>query len=306
MTSSPRPRPARKRCAPENKRSPFQPQTRRPAKGGGFLHPRRDVLTSPVPHVYIVAARVDDHVTEDSSNYFNPESFSDPETRELAKILRRLERAMPSGSCVNWEETRQWNIDVLQELSEEDGKSEALIDRINGAEYEEGGDEHVLFRVDEQPGRIYKSTYGDNFGCCSKLDSIDPELTGKNFNATGNPDIRYYLRRWILLNSLGGYKTRFEAILPAENPKWVPRICISQPWLDGSNPSARMISRSMVETGFLEISQGAFYLPGPRLLLTDAAPRNIRIYEGAAIPFDAIAEIASEEVVRWVERKYGV
>ncbi len=92
-----------------------------------------------------------------------------------------------------------------------------MINLLDGAEYEEGGDEHILFRVDDQPDRIFKSTYGDNFGRYSAFDPIDPEITGKNFNATGNPDASFYLKRWILLNSLSGFKTRFEGILPRNN-----------------------------------------------------------------------------------------
>lgn len=179
-----------------------------------------------------------------------------------------------------------------------------MIVLLDGAEYEVGGDEHLLFRSDDQPDRIFKSTYGDNFGCYCVFDPIDPELTGKNFNATGNPDVCFYLKRWILLNSLGGNKTRFEGILPPENPHWLPRICISQPWLDGSNPNSATISRLLENAGFLEVSREAFYLPDSGILLTNTAPRNVRISGDSAIPFDALAEIASDEVTRWIKKQF--
>lgn len=244
------------------------------------------------------------NVSQKHTFYSNPESFADPETRELAEVLRRLERSMPSGPPLDWSETRRWHIETLKELSQADGKTERLIDLLDGAEYEEGGDEHILFRVDVHPDRIFKATYGDNFGCYSKFDPIDAELTGRNFYATGNPDIGFYLKRWILLNSLGGYKTRFEGVLPPEKPNWLPRICISQPWLDGRNPGSGTISRLMRNAGFLEVSKEAYYLRDSGILLTDTASRNVRISEGSAIPFDAIAEIAADEVVHWIKTRF--
>lgn len=246
---------------------------------------------------------MDSNAPENDNLYSNPEDFSDPETRELAKVLRRLERTMPSGPPVDWQEARRRNIDALEELSQADGKTDGLIALLDGVEYEVGGDEHLLFRVDSQPNRIFKATYGDNFGCWCVFDPIDLEITGKHFNATGNPDVRFYLKRWILLNSLGGYKTRFEGILPPEKPHWLPRICISQPWLDGGNPGLDTISRLMQKAGFIEVSRDAFYLPASGILLTDTAPRNVRIYEDGLIPFDAIAEVATDEVIRWIKKR---
>jgi hypothetical protein len=60
----------------------------------------------------------------------------------------------------------------------------------------------------------------------------------------------------------------------------------------------------MCEEGFLEVSRDAFYLPTFGILLTDAAPRNVRISGDSAIPFDAIAETASEEVIHWIGLRY--
>lgn len=245
-----------------------------------------------------------ENYASDQNITYHPDSFSDPETRELAEVLWRLEGLMPSDPDLDWKESRQWNCKVLQELFQSDDKTDRLINLLDGAEYEEGGDEHLLIRVDEQPSRIYKITYGDNFGCYSKFDPIDPELTGKNFNATGNSCAKFYIKRWILLNSIGGYKTRFEGILPPEKPGWLPRICISQPWLDGSNPDSNTISLLMPRAGFIEISKESFYHRDSKILLTDVAPRNARIATNHIIPFDAIAEIASQEVVGWIETKF--
>jgi hypothetical protein len=59
----------------------------------------------------------------------------------------------------------------------------------------------------------------------------------------------------------------------------------------------------MKKAGFLEVSQDAFYLREVGLLLTDTAPRNVRISGESAIPFDAIAEMATEEVTLWIEKR---
>lgn len=123
---------------------------------------------------------MDSNVSEKDTVYSNPENFADPETRELAEVLRRLERSMPSSPSLNWTETRRRNIESLQELSQADDKTDRLIDLLDGADYEEGGDEHILFRVDTEPNRIFKATYGDNFGCYSKFDPIDAEITGND------------------------------------------------------------------------------------------------------------------------------
>jgi hypothetical protein len=253
--------------------------------------------------VFFSARTLDTNVNRAAAlSYFsNPGNFSDPDTRELAEILRGLERTLPSGPHLDRAENRRRHIETLKVLSQTDDKTDRLLHLLDRVEYEEGGDEHMLFRVDSEPGRIYKATFGDNFGCRSNFDRLDLELTGKHFNASGNEDSIYYFRRWVILNALGGFKTRFEGILPPEQPHWLPRVCISQPWLDGGNPNEAAISQAMTNAGFLEISRGAFFLDEARILMTDAAPRNVRILEGRAIPFDAIAEIADEDVVYWIK-----
>ena len=217
-------------------------------------------------------------------------------------MLRQLGRVLPSGARIDRQESRRRYRDVLLELSRSD-RHRRLLKRFERCAYDICGVEHQLFQFEDEPGRIYKATYQYSFGCHSAFDPIDPELTGKHFNATLCDDPRFYLRRWILLNELGDYKTRFEGILPPERARWMPRICVSQPWLPGTNPSARDISHLMAATGFVEVSRDAFYLPEAHVLLTDCAPRNVRISAGKVIPFDAIAEIPSAEVSRWLAEK---
>ena len=39
--------------------------------------------------------------------------------------------------------------------------------------------------------------------------------------------------------------------------------------------------------------------PQTLILLTDAAPRNVKVVDGSIALFDAIASIATEEVFKW-------
>lgn len=241
----------------------------------------------------------------DSTDTTGCEAIPDPETRELERILRRLERLMPVDPALDWKESRKWNIEALGRLAGGCEKSPGLIARLGGLDFEVGGDEHHLIRVDDEPTRIYKATYGDSFGCRTRFDPFDPELSGRNFNATLNDDPRFYLRRWILLNGLGGYRTRYEGILPPERPDWAPRICVSQPWIDAPNPSSQEIERAMLSFGFVLISENSYFQADSRLLLTDAAPRNVKIADGGPVPFDAIAELATGEVLSWIRATHS-
>ena len=174
---------------------------------------------------------------------------------------------------------------------------------FRGVPYFVGGDEHLVFRSSAAPGRIYKLTHGDNFGCRSYFSPHDPELTGRHFHGTGNADPFFYLERWRLLNAIGGYQTRFEAFLPPEKPGWLPRICISQPELDGENPSRREIREALAQYGFNEISEDAFLDFETGVLMTDVAPRNIRIVEGIPVPFDAITQMATPRILEWAKAR---
>ena len=62
-----------------------------------------------------------------------------------------------------------------------------------------------------------------------------------------------YLWRWVYLNSIGSYQTRYEGILPPAKPGQLPRICISQAVLPAENPTEDEIKRALAEYGFAKI-----------------------------------------------------
>jgi hypothetical protein len=224
------------------------------------------------------------------------------ESRELDEILRELERLMPGGDSIDWQESRRWCAEILEGVRSRCEKSQRLADLLNGAEYIVGGDEQHIIRLEQQPERLYKATHGENFRCRSYFSPHDPELTGKHFHGTGNADPFFYLKRWRLLNDLGGFKTRFEGFLPPTRAGFLPQICISQPMIVGENPSREAIRAALAKYEFREISEDAFLNFQTRLLLTDAAPRNVRIVAGVPVPFDAIAQPAPAKVLAWASR----
>lgn len=144
-------------------------------------------------------------------------------------------------------------------------------------------------------------TYGENFGCKSRFLPSDPELTGQHFYAEVNADPFFYLERWIYLNSITRYQTRYEGLLPPLEEGALPLICISQEKLPPGNPSERNIETTLKKYGYLKISRNTFFEKGSHILLTDVAPRNVRIHEGVPALFDVIAEKASERVYQWVQ-----
>lgn len=228
---------------------------------------------------------------------FPPEDAS-AETRELARVIRELGGLLPGSPEVDWRESRRGHREVFNAITRNADGNIRLIELLDGSPYFVGGDEHHIVRVSQDPTRIYKLTHGDNFGCRSYFSAADPEMTG-NFHGETNADPFFYLYRWVLLNSINNYQTRFEGFVPPEKPEWLPRICISQPVLPGSNPTPKEIRAALREYGFYEISMSAFFHPGTQVLLTDAAPRNVRVVDGIPIPFDAIAQVASGRVLDW-------
>ncbi len=227
-----------------------------------------------------------------------PFENSSPENRELVGVLRELGRLLPGHSEINWQESRRRCGDVLGAFVEKSEKNIRLTALLKGEKHIVGGDEHHIVRVSSEHQRIYKVTHGDNFGCRSYFSPVDPELIGHFFGET-NADPFFYLKRWVLLNCISEYQTRFEGFMPSEKPGWLPRICVSQPELPGSNPEPQEIREALAKYGFREVSTHAFYQPGMRLLLTDAAPRNVRIVDGVPVPFDAIAQIVTGRVLKW-------
>jgi hypothetical protein len=164
-----------------------------------------------------------------------------------------------------------------------------------------GGSEHLLIRIKGESERIFKTTFDDNLGCTSDFYPSDPELSGRHFHATGNADPFFYLSRWIFLNAISHYQTRYEGILPPTIASHLPRICVSQPILPRRNPTVQEIEQSLQIYRFRKISEDAFLRDADEILLTDVAPRNIRIVDGVPAPFDAIAQRAPPKVLIWAK-----
>ena len=222
-----------------------------------------------------------------------------PENSELAGVIRELERLHGGGAPIDWAQSRARCAEVLEVFRAKHQPSEALASLLEGADYEVGGDEHHLVRHEFRSDRVYKLTHSGLFGCYSYFSPSDPELTGKHFHGSGNEDPVFYLRRWMLLNSMSSFRTRFEGLLPAELPQLVPRVCVSQPLVPGKNPERAAIATSLSLHGFGKISEDAYLHLEPEILLTDAAPRNVRIVDGRPVPFDAIAILATDAVIEW-------
>ncbi|MEO8614096.1 MAG: hypothetical protein ABI600_03065 [Luteolibacter sp.] len=166
----------------------------------------------------------------------------------------------------------------------------------------EGGDEHHLaLSANEEARRVFKWTYGNNFGLLLKVYEIDPQGMNQNVISSGNPDPCYYLRRWIILKNIGPPVTRFEGLLPPDflNGERLPRLSISQRMLPPENPSYQEIINAFHKIGFIEVAENAYYRENDNILLGDAAPRNVRIVNGVIIPFDAVAEQPSGNAKEW-------
>ena len=226
------------------------------------------------------------------------------ENRQLAEVIRWLERFHGGDPSLDWQEARQRRADALTAYLEESEEIHKLILRLQGAEYEIGGDEHLVVRVDSAPERVFKVTHGDAFGCYSYFSPYDPELKGRHFHGSINEDPVLYFRRWMLLNSFTEYVTRFEGLLPPEGRLRMPRICISQPTLDAHNPTRDEIRAHLAIYGFESVSEDAFLHFESRILLTDAAPRNVRVIEGRLALFDAIASIATAQIIDWASERH--
>lgn len=228
-----------------------------------------------------------------------------PENRDLAGVLRELGRVLPDRSEIHRPGLRERYREILNGVASGSPTTGRLSALLRGSPYFVGGDEHrIVYAPGTQSDRVYKFTHSDSFGCRGEFHPSDPELSGKHFFAGVNMDLLFYLERWIYLNSISTYQTRFEGFVPPENERHMPRVCISQPVLpphtaNDPNPNEREIQDAFLPHGYQKISEGAFLHHGSGILLTDAAPRNVRIIAGAPVPFDAIAQIASPEVIEW-------
>ena len=231
------------------------------------------------------------------------QGHASPENRELEELLRKLGELLHGDASVDWQEDRKRCADLLRRLAADCEKSHSLSARLRGVVTETGGSEHVLIRLEDEPDRFFKTTFGDNLGCSSEFYPRDPELRGRHFHATGNADPFFYLCRWFYLNSISDYQTRYEGILPPALKGHLPRICVSQPVIEISrNPTEMEIEQALLNYGYRKISEDAFLNEENRILLTDAAPRNVRIRDGIPTPFDAIAEISSDRVLEWARK----
>ena len=232
---------------------------------------------------------------------------SSPESRELEIVIRKLGGLLQSDAPVDWQESRRWCGEILAPLTQEPA-GVRLATLFDGRPYAVGGDEHHIIHVETDSDRIYKLTHGDNFGCRSYFSLHDPELAGRHFHGTGNADPFLYLQRWLLLNSMSEYQTRFEGIVPPVVAGHLPRFCVSQPVLPPQtatreNPTEEEIKNALARHGYRKISGDAFLSEETGILLTDAAPRNVRIIEGSIVLFDALAELATGKVIEWAAGK---
>jgi hypothetical protein len=109
-----------------------------------------------------------------------------------------------------------------------------------------------------------------------------------------------------LLNRIGDYQTTLEGVIAPEREGWMPRFCMSQPFVEGETPSELKIREAFESCEFFHVSAGAYYSPGEDVLLTDAFPRNVRLLGGAPIPFDAVASIPAPVERAWLEKKLGI
>lgn len=226
-----------------------------------------------------------------------------PANRELAGVVRELGRLYESRPPFDRSRSRTRHAEVLASVSISFPSAQLLAERLKAAEYKVGGDEHYLVRIDTEKERVFKITYGDAFGCFPEFLRSDPEEKDRHFYASINDDPIFYLRRWMLLNTLSGFQTVFEGFLPPEHPLKLPRICMSQPVLISENPTRSEIQSHLAIYGFRRISEDTYLHGGTHILLTDAAPRNVRIIDGIPVPFDAIASIASPVVIAWAAHR---
>ncbi len=231
----------------------------------------------------------------------DPTTNPSPETIEFEGIARRLGELLRGCLQVDWSENRDRCAEILTDLAQECQKSAFLEEKLEGARYVRGGDEHKLleFQSVNEPARVYKVTFGENFGCKSRFIPSDPDLTGQHFYAEVNANPLFYLERWIYLNSITSYQTRYEGLLPPLEGGTLPLVCISQQKLPPGNPSEREIETALRKYGYLKISRNTFFEKKSHILLTDVAPRNVRISEDIPALFDVIAEKASERVSEW-------
>jgi hypothetical protein len=226
--------------------------------------------------------------------------------RSCVEALPEMGEILPGCGEVGWkafgERCYECLLGGLGRTPEQIGLNSRLARTVEGQIDFQGGDEHFIsLPVADSRDRVLKWTYGDNFGLWLKVFEIDPDGMNHHVISSGNPDPRYYLNRWAILNRIAPPITRFEGLLPPDFLKGekLPRLAISQRFLSPNNPSQREIIQGFRKIGFIEVSEHAYYRIEDNILLGDAAPRNIRIENGTVIPFDAVAEHPSGAARDW-------
>ena len=85
-----------------------------------------------------------------------------------------------------------------------------------------------------------------------------------------------------------------------EREGYFPRICVSQPYLEGPSPTQIQISKALLDFGYYEVSAGAYYSTTTEVLLTDTFPRNVRIHGGLPALFDSVASRPTGAIKKWL------
>jgi hypothetical protein len=228
----------------------------------------------------------------------NAKADSHAEDDQLAHLLRELGESLRSDSPLDWRESWRRSNDVLGRFYQSSPQCRRLSESLRGQSLERGGAEHQIIRLPSHPDRYFKTTYGGAFGCRTEL--FPSDLDELYFHAASNGDPLFYFERWRLLNSISYYQTKFEGILPPETEGGLYRICVSQPAVVTANPTETQIAQALAAFGFKKVCPNTYFSEEDNLLLTDAAPRNVRVIEGIPVPFDAIAEIATGPLLDWI------
>lgn len=94
---------------------------------------------------------------------------SSPENGKLGEVVRQLEGLHGGRSPIDWSGPRQRSAEILSACFEVSTQDDDLIRKLEGVDYEVGGDERHLVRIDALPERVFKITHDDAFGCYSRF-----------------------------------------------------------------------------------------------------------------------------------------
>ena len=217
--------------------------------------------------------------------------------------MRQLGRVSERSRDLGWKEARENYLSALTEFKKDFPLTAALETELASGSAFLGGDEHLNVQIESDTSRLFKVTAHNQFGVQAFFDPHDVTGDGRYFLATGNDDPSFYLQRWKLLNEISLYQTRFEGITVPEREGYFPRICVSQPYLEGLSPTQTQISEALLNFGYHEVSAGAYYSSTTDVLLTDTFPRNVRIQGGLPALFDSVASRPTGVVKEWLLNK---